>query len=251
MARLLPFAAAAVLLSPGCGTGSARGSAQARLRHPDPSERMAALADLERQPGPPDGQSLLHAALLDPDPPVRRSAALLLESRTGGLLEQAALEALEGDRPDAEVAEALLGDRREALRAAAVGALRRLGTPRAWALLADRMSSEPSAGVRALCAQAAAEGASRGAGAFHGRLLEALKRGLSDGSPEVRIPCARALATAGDRSGAALLAGALAGADASSRGEWVSLLRTATGEDLGEEAGPWMERYGVGAGAPR
>lgn len=231
-----------ILILSGCAPGSSRDTAKARLAHPDPQERMAALGEMDVEPRLLDRAALLRTALSDGDARVRRSAALLLEERTGAPLEQTALEALAGERPDAGVAESLLSDSREALRTAAADALSRLATPRAWALLADRMSDEPSEGVRTIAAQAVARGAARGAGAFHGRLLDALRRGLGDPNATVRMTCARALGASGERAAAPCLAGALAGAGPSERGELVALLRTATGEDL-DEAG-WAAKYG-------
>jgi len=233
--------AALCLALGGCARGAGH-PASVRLGHPDPAERLAAVACLDREPVPEARPKLLRLALGDPEPRVRQAAALTLESQTGDSLEHLAVEELSRAR-DVTLAGWILESQREALRTAAVSVLRRSGTPKGWALLAGRLGCESSPGLRVLCAQGVAEGVSQGAGAAHQTLLVALRRGLSDPHPGVGQVCARALALSGDDAGAGLLAAALLGAGPAERRELVGLLRVATGEDLGEDIRPWTDRY--------
>lgn len=234
------------LAAAGCGTPS---GTVARLAHPDPAERLAAVVDLDRRPERAARPALLRAALADPDPRVRQNAALVLESQTGESLEGLAVSALRG-KPDLDLSRWLLTSSREALRAAAVPSLRQLGTPEAWSLLAEHLPEDASPGVRLLCAQALAEGADRGAGPAHRTVLRSLRRGLGDEEPAVRLLCARALGREGDEAAVPELARALAGAPPADRPGLITLLRTATGEDLGEEPEAWIRRYAPAGGRP-
>ncbi len=231
-----------LLAASGCA-GRPASSAVARLAHPDPAERLAAVHALDRSPDPEALRPLLRLALGDADPRVRQSAALALEAARGDSVERLALEELAGTH-DVALAGWLLESRLEAVRLGAIEALQGIATPAAWARLSERMGREDSAGVRVLCARALALGLDRGAGPFQGRLAEALRRGLKDPEVSVRRICARALALAGEPCAAGVLAEALREAPESERGELLELLRVATGEDLGQDPGPWVKRYG-------
>lgn len=227
----------------GCGTRSGGAPAVNRLAHPDPAERLGALAELDQRPDPRARPALLRAALGDPIESVRRDAALVLEQQTRRSLEELALEELR-KAPEPELAGWLLRSPREAVRLSAVDALLTLGTPAAAVHLAVRLEAEPSAGVRLLIARALAEAAGRGAGAAHASVMDALRAGVLDPEPAVRRVSARALALNGDRTGVPCLVEALDSASPEERRELVEALRTATGEDLGEDARGWMLRYG-------
>ncbi len=234
------------LLSVGCGR-TAVSTAAVRLAHPDAAERLAAVRELDRRPQSGALRPLLRTALGDPDPQVRREAALALESARGqgDSLERLALEELSRSR-DVVLAGWLLESRLDAVRCGAIEALRSLGTPAAWARLADRMPREASSGVRMICAHALASGLDQGAGSSQGRVAEALNRGMEDPELPIRRICAKALALAGEPCAAGVLAAALRAPETTEaeRKDLLELLRVATGEDLGQAPGPWIQRYG-------
>ena len=231
------------LLVAGCSRIAADPSVRARHVHPDPAERLAALEALDRQPAPLAEDTLLRLALGDPEPRVRQSAALVLESQTRDSLEHLALEALRRT-PDLALAAGMLQSDRETLRTVAIDALQRLDSHAAWKLLARRMPAEPSPGARLLCARALAAGAERGAGGAHGTVLQALRQGLGDTEPGIREAGARALGLSGDEASVGPLVDVLAQAGPEAQPELIRILRTATGEDLGDAPEGWILRYG-------
>ncbi len=243
MRRGLTVGPLLALLAAGCAPAGADPSIRARLAHPAPAERLAALAALDRQQDPRAEDALLRLALGDPEPRVRQAAALVLESQTRDSLEHLALEALRR-APDLVLGAGMLQSDREALRTAAIAALQQLDVPAAWMLLAQRMPAEPSPGARFLCARALAAGAGRGAGPAHGAVLQALRQGLQDPESGVRDTCAKALGLSGDAASVGPLVDALARSEPAARAELIQILRTATGEDLGDEPEGWILRYG-------
>jgi hypothetical protein len=240
---MMPALLALLFLEAGCAPAGADPSVRARLAHPDPAERLSALSALDRQGDPLAEDALLRLALGDPEPRVRQAAALVLESQTLDSLEHLALKALRR-APDLGLGAGMLASDHEALRTAAIAALQRLDSPAAWTLLARRMPAEPSDGARLLCARALAAGAERGAGPAHGAVLQALRLGLQDPEPGIRDACAKALGQSGDEASVGALIDALARAEPAARPEWIRILRTATGEDLGDEPEGWIFRYG-------
>lgn len=218
---------------------------QARLclAHPDPAERLAAIAILDRTPDPDARPALLRTALADPEPRVQQAAALTLEAQTGESLEGLALAALNRSG-DLEVARWVIRSDREGLRWAGVKALARIGSEEACSLLAGRLSGDPSPGVRLFCARSLVVAVTQGPGRAYGDILAAFRKGVGDSSPEVRQVCARALAAGGDPVGVPLLIQALGTDKIGEKDALLGLLRTATGEDLGKEVGPWQARYG-------
>ena len=235
----------------GCG-GPPVPPAVARLAHPDAEERLSAVRELDRTSDPRILKPLLRAALGDPDPRVRQEAAVALEDARGDSLESLALEELSRNR-DVLLAGWLLDSRLESVRCGALCVLQSLGTQASWSRLADQMGREPSAGVRMLCARALAQGLSQGAGSSQVHLAEALTRGLQDPEIPIRRICAKALALEGEPRAAGVLVEALQDASKENdaeRLELLELLRVATGEDLGQDPGPWISRYG-GAGPRR
>lgn len=240
MRLLQPFLA---LLAAGCVRTAADPSVRARLAHPEAAERLAALEALDRQGDPRAENALLRLALADPEPRVRQAAALVLESQTLDSLEHLALDALRR-APDLQLGAGMLASDREALRTSAIAALERLDCPAAWSLLAKRMPDEPSPGARLFCTRALAAGAERGAGSAHGAVLQALRQGLRDPEPGIRDECAKALGLSGDEASVGPLVDALARAEPAARPELIRILRTATGEDLGDAPEGWILRYG-------
>ena len=63
-------------------------------------------------------------------------------------------------------------------------------------------------------------------------------------SPSWSSSFRRALALAGESRAAGVLVSALPQASRAERTELLELLRVATGEDLGQDLGPWIRRYG-------
>lgn len=154
------------------GHASDAGTARRALRHEDPGVRASALIALERSGVLGDDE--LDAALVDPDPRVRRSACELASTHHG---HDDALVATLGDVDPlvAEAAAFALGELEalgaldalcEAVRShddarvkeAALGALGNIGDPRALRTVLDALGDKATVRRRAVVALAAFEG---------------------------------------------------------------------------------------------